>query len=675
MKTADNTLEIGAILDNRYHVEGLLGVGGFGITYKAHDDTLNCTVVIKEYLPEECSARDSDTISVIPRTNREDDYQYGLEKYLEEAQVLAKFNHPHIVRVTNFIKANGTAYIVMAFEEGQALDEWLKENTAPLTEQAIVDIIEPILIGLAEVHKHKLLHRDIKPGNIFLRAEGGPMLIDFGAARQALGEHSKSISAIISMGYAPPEQYTTRGKQAPYTDLYAVGAVLYKLITGESPVESVDRSHEIHEGEPDPLTPAIEAGKGKVGDWLLQITDQLLNISPKKRPQDVEQVLTAIQNKIAVDIKDTVKPAPAEKVQDNKTRVVRSSDRFSKNASKPKPSNASSSEAKSKTGLIAAAIVAVIAVAGAGWWFTQGGDQVTTATTVKKSATLKKGNAILYVDSKPSDAEVYLDGILLGRTPYNSDTLPKGKHEILLTHANSQDFRESITLNNNVIVKKHFDLLAASGNVSVFSSPAGANIILDGNDTGQTTPATLLNVSVGEHQITLRKDTYYPKEARVSVTKDTAIREDYKLDGGHLIEYRGQWLEPEEKAKRIADTEEAKRIADAKEAKRIADAKKSKRIADANEAGRITDSIGANKEGKKLFAACAGCHGSQGEKKALGKSGIIASMGKAEIIDALTGYKSGSRNKYGMGGLMKGMAARLSASDIENIADYVSGLD
>ena len=245
IETHENALTASTLLDGRYRIDGVLGEGGFGITYKAHDVELDYDVVIKEYLPQEMAARAGDSITVQARTNRVDDYGYGLSKFLDEARALAKFQHPHIVRVSNFVKSNGTAYIVMDYAEGIALDEWLKNQPGQLSEEAILNIITPILEGLTEVHKAGLLHRDIKPGNIFLRKQSGPMLIDFGAARHALGEHSKSISAIISQGYAPPEQYTSRGKQGPYTDLYAVGAVLYKLIIGEQPIESVDRSHDV----------------------------------------------------------------------------------------------------------------------------------------------------------------------------------------------------------------------------------------------------------------------------------------------------------------------------------------------------------------------------------------------------------------------------------------------
>ena len=600
MKTADNSLEIGAVLDNRYKVEGILGIGGFGITYKAHDDTLNCTVVIKEYLPEECGARDNDTISVIPRTNRQNDFEYGLEKYLEEAQVLAKFNHANIVRVTNFIKANGTAYIIMAFEDGIALDEWLKKKSDSLDEKIILQIIVPILKGLAEVHKTGLMHRDIKPGNIFLRKTGGPMLIDFGAARQALGEHSKSISAIISMGYAPPEQYTTRGKQGAYTDLYAVGAVLYKLIVGTTPVESPDRSHAKAEEEDDPLIPAIEAGKGKVSDWLLEITDQLLNISPKQRPQNAEDVLIAIENKTKIVIKAAA--APVENSENSsKTRVVKSSDRFANQSKSKEPSQATEkTESKNKAPLIVGVFALLAAISAGGWWFSQQSTGIPDSTSVKQEAgvqpkSLAQGQAILYVSSKPSGAVVYLDEHKIGTTPYKGEGLPSGSHQLKLVHDEYSDHRDSITLNDNIIIKKNYKLSFASGNLSIFSQPEGAHIFIDGKDTKQVTPATLLDINAGDRQLKLHKDKFYDFAEIVRVKKEKTIRVDYSLKGGNLVKYKRQWVEPDERDRLIAQAREEKRLAEVKEAERVKEAKRraeikeAKRVAERKEAERIKE--------------------------------------------------------------------------------------
>ena len=566
MDSIANSLKPGATLDGRYTIETILGEGGFGITYKAHDNKLDCVVVIKEFLPNDFAARAADSITVQPRTNRGDDFQYGLKSFLEEARTLAKFQHANIVGVTNFVEANGSAYFVMNYAEGIDLGEWLKARTEPLDEATILEIITPILDGLAEVHKTGLMHRDIKPGNIYLRNAGGPMLIDFGAARQALGEHSKSISAIISQGYAPPEQYTTRGKQGPFTDLYAIGATLYRMIVGKAPVESSDRSHAKAEGEPDPMTPALEAGKGRVSDWLLQLTDQLLNISAKDRPQSAELVLAAIKNKTVVDAGSNSVEQKQE-ASDNKTRVVRSSDRFNKTASKSVSGSAPSAEAaKSKTGLIAAAIIALVAIGAGGWWFTQGNVNTGPDTQTLQTKKLGKGQSILFVESQPEDAEVYLDNILLGRTPYNNDKLPAGQHELKLVHQDTMDKAENISLSDNEITKKKYELEAARGGVSVFSTPAGAEIILNGDiATGKRTPATIKGLEVGDWEFVLKKDGYYPFAASVTILKDQTIRKDFKLEGGNLVEYNGEWLEPAEKEQRIAQAKtEATAIAQKK---------------------------------------------------------------------------------------------------------------
>ena len=425
MQTVEYALTTGTLLDNRYKIESILGEGGFGITYKAHDQDLDYTVVIKEFLPQEFAARAADTVTVQARTNRANDYEYGLTSFIEEARTLAKFQHPNIVRVSNFLKANGTAYFVMDYAAGIALDEWLKTQVGALSEDTILNIITPILTGLAEVHKAGLMHRDIKPGNIYLRNEGGPMLIDFGAARMALGEHSKSISAIISMGYAPPEQYTTRGVQGSYTDLYAVGAVLYKLITGETPIESPDRSHAKAEEETDPLIPATEAGKGKVSNWLLKICDQLLAVSPKQRPQSAEAVLVAIKNKEPVNLKDkTVKNNEV----DTGTRVVTDEQRFDEEPSAvvKKIKTVSAPKNTKKLSRIAAGLV----IAGV----------VVAAVMIYMNRTYE-----LEIDSLPQGASISLDGKYLGlTTPAKIAGVVPGYHEVTLSKSGYEKIKTEV---------------------------------------------------------------------------------------------------------------------------------------------------------------------------------------------------------------------------------------
>lgn len=298
-----------------FTIKSILGEGGFGITYLAYDEELKRKVAIKEYFPAEMTIRGTNQVTVNAKSNTEENYQFGLNKFLEEAQTLAQFSHPNIVRVTRFIKTNNTAYLIMDFEEGEDLSVYLKRTKfqGNMPETELKSYLVPILNGLQAVHDKGLLHRDVKPGNIYLRKDAEPMLIDFGAARYALGEHSKSMSAIISMGYAPPEQYSSKAKQTPASDLYAWGATAYQLITGKPPVESPDRSNAFFEGEDDPLKPLSQTHAGKYSKELLSTIDNCLQIANKNRPASAVEVLAILNG---------------EQVKTNKTKIVKPEDRF-----------------------------------------------------------------------------------------------------------------------------------------------------------------------------------------------------------------------------------------------------------------------------------------------------------------------------------------------------------
>jgi serine/threonine protein kinase len=231
-----NALPAGCMLDE-YRIDAILGAGGFGVTYRAFDTHLENWVAIKEYFPLEWSYRDADGVSVQANTQgmnaaadgRGSDYQWGLERFLDEARVLARVQHPYVVRIKRYFKAHGTAYIVMDYEEGQPLSAILRDGET-LGEQDIRGLLEDVLPALQAVHEQGFLHRDIKPANLYVRkSDHRVLLIDFGAARAAIGQHSRSVTSLITPGYSPPEQYTTRNdRYGTWTDLYALGAVLYR---------------------------------------------------------------------------------------------------------------------------------------------------------------------------------------------------------------------------------------------------------------------------------------------------------------------------------------------------------------------------------------------------------------------------------------------------------------
>jgi len=271
---------------NEYKIEALLGMGGFGSTYLAIDTNLNLKVAIKEYLPTEWVQRNADHSVRTKSLDLEETFNWGRARFLEESRTIASFRHPNIVRVMRFFQANETAYMVMEFVAGEPLHHWIR-NRRPLDQRAVLGIALPLLDGLEVVHRGGYLHRDIKPANIFVRADGSPVLIDFGSARAASGK--AELTTIVSPGFAPVEQYDSRGAQGPWSDLYAVGGVLYWMITGQQPVEAPARVFS------DPMVPAIKAARSIYSESLLKAVDWALAPSKDARPQSVAEFREALQ--------------------------------------------------------------------------------------------------------------------------------------------------------------------------------------------------------------------------------------------------------------------------------------------------------------------------------------------------------------------------------------------
>ncbi len=223
-----------------YEILAVLGHGGFGVTYRAHDETLGRDVAIKEYLPTAVAVREDGT-TVLPRsTALADEFRWGRERFLQEARTLARLDGaPAILRVFDFLEANGTAYMVMALLEGEPLEQRLRHDGC-LSQPAIEGLLYPLLDGLAAVHAAGFLHRDIKPDNIMLDAKSAPTLIDFGASRAPTAGGTAAMTAIFTPGYAAAEQFTS-ARQGPWTDIYGLGATLYHAIVGRPPPSAFDR--------------------------------------------------------------------------------------------------------------------------------------------------------------------------------------------------------------------------------------------------------------------------------------------------------------------------------------------------------------------------------------------------------------------------------------------------
>ncbi len=234
------------LLHEQYLIGRALGHGGFGVTYLAWDTGLATRLAVKEYLPQGVAGRAANTTQVMAYSDStKAEFEFGLERFLEEARTLKKFkNFPGIVSIDTVFRDNGTAYLVMEYLDGSTFEDFLKIRGGKITYQAALEIMLPVMRALAAVHGEGILHRDISPDNIYVTNSGQVKLIDFGAARNALGQKSRNLSIILKEGFAPEEQYRSSGSQGPWTDVYATAGTLYFAITGRIPQGALDRQAE-----------------------------------------------------------------------------------------------------------------------------------------------------------------------------------------------------------------------------------------------------------------------------------------------------------------------------------------------------------------------------------------------------------------------------------------------
>jgi serine/threonine protein kinase len=301
-----------------YVIERVLGQGGFGITYLARDTNLDQPVAIKEYLPVEVATRRPDATVAARTEEQQERYRWGLERFIREARTLARFDHPHIVRVLSVFELNSTAYMVMRFEEGETLAAMLDRRQS-LSEADLQRVLLPILDGLELVHNAGFIHRDIKPDNILIRNDGTPVLLDFGSARYAVGQ-MRTVTILVAPGYAPFEQYYSSGEnQGPWTDIYGLGATCYRAIAGRAPLDAIARSKGILGSTQELLVPAAAVGSGRYSERLLKAIDHALAFAEKDRPQTIAEwrrdlgngaVATATRTRSAPPLPTEIQQAP-----------------------------------------------------------------------------------------------------------------------------------------------------------------------------------------------------------------------------------------------------------------------------------------------------------------------------------------------------------------------------
>ena len=292
MAEPGDVLYVGYVLEKKYKVGRLLGRGGFGATYLAQDLNLRVSVAIKEFLPRQLVARSPTGTRVYPYSGSEHAFRVGLDQFLSEARNLAKFRgHPGIISVLDFFPENGTGYMVMEYLDGNTLEQYIA-NVRRLDVQVALRLVVPVADALRACHAIGLIHRDVSPDNIFLTSDGQVKVLDFGAARFATGAQSTNLSVILKAGYAPFEQYQQNGRQGPWTDIYALTATLYRLVTGSLPVPAVDRVAAV------PLPPASRKGVGVSAEFQA-LLDKGLALRSEQRYQTVDAFLADVQTVLA----------------------------------------------------------------------------------------------------------------------------------------------------------------------------------------------------------------------------------------------------------------------------------------------------------------------------------------------------------------------------------------
>jgi serine/threonine protein kinase len=287
---ANHALPPGFQLDE-YRIERQLSLGGFSIVYLATDKT-GLFVAIKEYLPNSLALRGEGGVKPVISAEHMAAFRYGMKCFFEEGRALAKLSHPNVIRVLNFFRANDTVYMVMEYERGCTLQEFIRKNKAAVTENFIRNVFTKMLNGLREVHSHKLMHLDIKPSNIYMRNDYTPVLIDFGAARQTLASDTPMLKPMYTPGFASPEHYSQRELLGPWSDIYSVGASMYACLAGNAPQAADSRLQK------DSLVPAMVRWERQYSDQLLETIDWCLCLNHLYRPQSVFALQKALTEKV-----------------------------------------------------------------------------------------------------------------------------------------------------------------------------------------------------------------------------------------------------------------------------------------------------------------------------------------------------------------------------------------
>ena len=528
----------------RYRLLGVLGVGGFGVTYLGEHISLGHRVAVKEYLPNEFAVREGVTVHPKSPADRED-FEWGLTRFVDEARTLTRFRHPNLVRVSDYFEANNTAYIVMDYEDGEPLDVLL-ERHGTLTEAQLKRVLLPVVDGLRQVHAAGFLHRDIKPSNLFVRrSDETPVLLDFGTARQALGRKSKSMTAIASAGYSPPEQYESQGAQGAWTDIYALSALCYRAVTGKAPMEALRRQSQLLRSQVDPLPRLAETAVPAYSQAFLEAVDGGLRVIETERPQSLDEWLVRMKLVEAPDppkVPKTSARSKRGKTVGSKPPKPTGRDARRRAGTSTPPETSARPVARRREGFgaravwlgSAAAIAVTLYFALDHWPQGSGQGQGTTVESAPRRSDgnlVGGGSALLVVETQPAGVEVLIGDESVGETPLELANLRAGARDLTLRHPHYETIRlEDQEFADGKVLRVERTLTRSVGELTVLTTPRNAWVERDGERLASRTPVTLEGLPAGPLELTLGADGHRTARVRAEVPKDGLGRLERTLD-------------------------------------------------------------------------------------------------------------------------------------------------
>ena len=469
----------------QYELRGVLSLGAYGIKYQAFDHDAGRQVAIREYLPDGVAARQDDT-SVVPRSSTDKQtFDTGLGRFLDEARMQARIDHANLVKVHRTLRANGTGYVVMDYVEGETLAQLLKRRST-LAETEFNAVVGPLLGPLELLHGHGFLHQDIRPGHIVVREDGTPVLLEIGGgrqvhggARQAFGDRAKSADLLVpSAGFSALEQYSSRSRLGAWTDIYALGAVMYNCVSGRPPPDAPSRVIE------DEMVPAAQAARSSYDAATLRAIDEALAVAGGERPSSIAAWRANLPFAAG-----SGRAAPK-----SSARLAARGGGFSPRGDAKESGGESKRRAQWKWMGPIAAIVGVITLltyTDVGVLRSPGDQEQAVAAPAAPAAPVAALLATLVVRSEPEGAQVLLGERELGATPLEVADIDPGLYDLSLRHPLYEPIELEQALPGGVTTTVERDMVRATGSLAVETVPAGAWIEVDGERLDETTPTTL----------------------------------------------------------------------------------------------------------------------------------------------------------------------------------------